>query len=168
MIRSRIHLKVALSLMLFCCSIVSAQLAEAKTKLTLAQRVTAALRADDRLNGAECYQAAPGVIVLHGTVFDQKSRALAEITASNVTGVTQVINGLLTKTGEWMAEQQRINDTLALNGFPDLTVRVIGNTAYLSGTVTGDDEQQRALRVIASISKLQVVNFSRVLPGSVF
>ncbi len=168
MIRSRAHLRIALGLMLLCVALTSAKVAAAKTKLTLAQRVTAALRADDRLNGAECYQAAPGVIVLHGTVFDQKSRALAETTASNVAGVTQVINGLLTKTGEWMAEQQRINDTLALNGFTDLTVRVIGKTAYLSGTVTGDDEQQRALRVIASISKLQVVNFSRVLPGSVF
>lgn len=168
MTESRRTLKSTVAIVILCFAVISSSMAEAKTKLTLAQRVTAALRADRRLNGAECYRAAPGVIVLHGTVFDPQSRALAETTTSSVYGVKQVINGLLTTTGEWQAEQQKVNDTLALNGFSDLAVRVIGKTAYLSGTVTGDSEQQRALRVIASISQLQVVNFSRVLPGSVF
>ena len=145
-----------------------AVLAQAKTKLTLEQRVTAALRADRRLNGAQCYTVSPGVIVLDGTVFDQQSRALAETTARKVHGVKQVVNNLLTKSGQWQEQQARINDTLALNGFQDLSVRVVGNTAYLSGTVTGQSEQQRALRVISSISSLEVVNVSRVLPGKAF
>lgn len=137
-------------------------------QIALMSRVNAALRADRRLNGAYCYSVAPGVVVLHGKVFDEAARTLAESTARKVRGVRQVINSLLTETGEWHAEEARINDTLALNGFTDLTVRVIGSQAYLSGTVVGEADQQRALRVIGSISRLQIVNFSRVLPGSVF
>lgn len=142
--------------------------ASADTQTALMTRVNSAFRSDDRLNGAYCYVTAPGVVVLHGTVFDRKDRDLAEKKARSVRGVKQVINGLLTKTGEWREEQAKINDTLTLNGFNDLTVRVIGSQAYLSGQVTGQSEQARALRVIASVSNLQVVNFSRVTPGSVF
>jgi len=146
----------------------AASRATADSQTALMNRVNAAFRANRQLNGAYCYTVAPGVVVLHGTVFDRADRDLAESTARQVRGVRQVINSLLTTTGDWREEQARINDTLALNGFPDLTVRVVGPQAFLSGTVVGPSEQQRALRVIASVSNLQVVNFSRVLPGSVF
>ncbi|MBV8053941.1 MAG: BON domain-containing protein [Deltaproteobacteria bacterium] len=131
-------------------------------------RVNKAFRRDNRSNGAYCYTAAPGVIVLHGTVFDTADRELAESTARQVRGVKQVINGLLTTTGDWQAEQARINNTLALNGYTDLTVRVIGSQAFLSDTAVGQSEQQRAIRVIHSVSTLQVVNFNRYVSGPLF
>jgi osmotically-inducible protein OsmY len=148
--------------------ICTAQTAYGASATLLAKKVTAALRADRRLNGAECYSATPGVIILTGKVFDENSRTLAEVTAYRVRGVKQVVNTLLTDTGQWQAEEAKINDTLALNGLESLSVRVIGSSAYLSGQVTSQADQDRALRVIAAISNLQVVNFSRVVPGSVF
>jgi BON domain len=140
--------------------------ADASTALT--NRVNRAFAADNRLNGAMCYVPAPGVVVLHGQVFDPRVRDLAESTASNVRGVTQVINGLTTTTGEWIEEQARINDTLQLNGFQDVSARVVGSTAYLSGTVTGESEKQRAARVVTSISNLQIINMIWAKPGPVF
>ncbi len=132
-------------------------------------KVDAALRADRRLKGAACYTAAPGVIVLHGKVFDDNARTLAEKTARKVHGVKKVINTLGITTGQWMEEEVRINDTLRLNGFEGVSARVIGSDAYVSGQVTSAAEKQRAARVISSISKLGVVNFIRVVPrGGIF
>jgi hypothetical protein len=134
----------------------------------LMHRVDRGLRANDRLNGAMCYSPAPGVIVLYGKVFDSKDRDLAEATAGNVRGVTQVVNTLRTMTGQWQAEEERINDTLALNGLDGVSARVIGSQVFLSGTVIGQAEKQRASRVVASISNLQQVNFIWVKPGPIF
>jgi osmotically-inducible protein OsmY len=142
--------------------------AYAASTTLLAEKVTAALRTNRRLNGANCYCATPGVIILTGRVFEESDRTLAEVTAYRVHGVKQVVNTLLTDTGQWQAEEAKINDTLALNGLESLSVRVIGSQAYLSGKVTSQADQQRAIRIIGSISNLQVVNFSWVVPGSVF
>jgi hypothetical protein len=134
----------------------------------LMAKVDAALRSNNNLNGANCYTAAPGVIVLYGKVFDNKDRDLAEWTASNVRGVRQVVNTLRTTTGQWLEEESRINDTLELNDLQGVSVRVIGREAYVSGQVQTEAEEQRALRVIANESNLQVVNFVRIVPGSIF
>ena len=142
--------------------------AGADSSTRLMNRVEAILRADSRLNGASGYTAAPGVIVLYGKVFDEKDRKLAEAKVRRVHGVNQVVNTLTTKTGHWQEEEARINDTLVLNDFTDVSVRVIGSQAYLSGQVTSEAEVRRAIRVVASVSKLQVVNFMRVVPGSIF
>lgn len=150
----------------FLAETVSPTFASASTALM--NRVDRALRADNRLNGATCYVTAPGVIVLHGQVFDPTDRNLAEVTARGIHGVKQVINGLTTTTGEWLEQQARINDTLQLNGFQDVAARVVGSTAYLSGTVTKEPEKQRATRVVTSVSNLQVVNMIWANPGSVF
>jgi hypothetical protein len=99
--------------------------ADAKPATTLEKKVTAALRADRRLNGASCYTEAPGVIILTGKVFDDNARKIAESTAYRVRGVKQVVNTLLTDTGQWQAEEAKINDTLALNGLESMSVRVI-------------------------------------------
>ena len=135
---------------------------------TLMKRVDKALRADKRLNGAECYTAAPGVIVLYGKVFDDKDRTLAESTALKVHGVKQVVNTLRTETGQWLAEESRINDTLVLNEVQGVSARVIGPEVYLSGQVSSAAEKQRAARVVSSVSSLQVVNFISILPGPLF
>jgi osmotically-inducible protein OsmY len=149
-------------------AICAPRVAYADSGALLSKKVTAALRADRRLNGSNCYTEAPGVIILTGTVFDENSRKLAEAAAYRVRGVQQVVNTLRTQTGQWLEEESKINDTLALNGLQSLSVRVIGPQAYLSGQITSPADQQRALRVIATISNLQVVNFSRIVPGSVF
>ena len=140
----------------------------AQSSTVLMHRVQRAFRANDNLNGAMCYSPAPGVIVLHGRVFDNQDRELAETTASNVPGVTQVVNTLRTQTGQWIAEEERINDTFLLNGLEGVSARVIGSQVYLSGTVTSESEKQRASRVVASISNLQQNNFIWVKPGPIF
>jgi len=140
----------------------------AYSSTALMHRVNRALRANDNLNGANCYSPAPGVIVLYGKVFNKADRELAETTANNVRGVTQVVDTLRTDTGEWIAEEERINDTLLLNGLDGVSARVIGSQVYLSGTVTGEAEKQRASRVVASISNLQQNNFIWVKPGPIF
>ena len=140
----------------------------AEGSTVLMHRVDRALRANDNLNGAMCYSPAPGVIVLYGKVFDSKDRDLAEATTNEVRGVTQVVNTLRTDTGQWIAEEARINDTLLLNGLEGVSARVIGSQVYLSGTVTGQAEKQRAARVVASISNLQQNNFIWVKPGPIF
>jgi len=142
--------------------------ARADYSTRLMAKVDAALRSNSNLNGADCYTAAPGVIVLYGKVFDNKDRDLAEWTASNVHGVKQVVNTLRTTTGQWLEEESRINDTLELNDLQGVSVRVIGREAYVSGQVESESEEQRALRIIANESNLQVVNFVRVVPGSIF
>jgi len=131
-------------------------------------RVNTALRGNDRLNGAKAYTAAGGVVVLYGTVFDDKDRTLAEQTANGVNGVTQVVDNLRTKTGKWFQEEERINTQLQMNGFNDVQVRVVGPEIYLSGKVTSQSEKQRAASVVASVSKLQIDNFIWVQPGSIF
>jgi hypothetical protein len=78
----------------------AASFARADSEVALMNRLNAALRGNDRLNGAKAYTAAPGVIVLYGMVFDDKDRALAEQTAKGVNGVTQVVDNLRTKTGK--------------------------------------------------------------------
>jgi osmotically-inducible protein OsmY len=142
--------------------------ATAASSTALSHKVAAALRANDNLNGANCYAAAPGVIVLYGKVFDNKDRDLAESTAFNVHGVKQVVNTLRTTTGKWLEEEARINDTLVLNDLQGVSVKVVGREAYVSGQVETEGDEQRALRVIASESNLRVVNFIRVVPGSIF
>jgi osmotically-inducible protein OsmY len=130
--------------------------------------VTAALRTNDRLNGAKAYTAAPGVVVLYGMVFDEKDRALAEQTANSVPGVNQVVDNLRTKTGKWYQEEERIDLQLQMNGFNDVQVKVVGPYVYLSGQVTSQAEKQRAANVVGSVSNLQINNMIWVQPGSMF
>jgi len=146
----------------------AAPMARADGEVALMDRVNAALRGNDRLNGAKAYTAAPGVVVLYGMVFDDKDRALAEQTANGVNGATQVVDNLRTKTGKWFQEEERINTQLQMNGFNDVQVRVVGPEVYLSGKVTSQSEKQRAASVVASVSKLQIDNFIWVQPGSIF
>jgi osmotically-inducible protein OsmY len=146
----------------------AASFAWADSEVALMNRVNAALRGNDRLNGAKAYTAAPGVVVLYGMVFDDKDRALAEETANGVNGVSQVVDNLRTKTGKWFREEERINTQLQMNGFNDVQVRVVGPEVYLSGKVTSQREKQRAANVVASASNLQINNFIWVQPGSIF
>ncbi len=145
-----------------------ARSARTEDEVALMNQVKATLRTNDRLNGAKAYTAAPGVVVLYGTVFDDKDRSLAERIVRGVPGVTQVVDSLRTKTGKWFQEEERINTQLQMNGFDDVQVRVVGPDVYLSGQVVGEGEKQRAATVVASVSKLHINNMIWVKPGSVF
>jgi len=146
----------------------AATLARADGEVALMNRVNAALRGNERLNGAKAYTAAPGVVVLYGMVFDDRDRALAEQVANGVNGVNQVVDNLRTKTGKWYQEEERIDLQLQMNGFNDVQVRVVGSEVYLSGQVTSPAEKQRAANVVASVSNLQINNMIWVQPGSMF
>lgn len=130
----------------------AASVARADAAVALMNRVTAALRSSDRLNGAKAYTAAPGVVVLYGMVFGDRDRTLAEQVANGVPGVNQVIDNLRTKTGKWFQEEERINTQLQMNGFNDVQVRVVGPVVYLSGQVTGQGDKDRAASVVSSVS----------------
>jgi hypothetical protein len=138
-------------------------------QVQLMNRVNYALHANNELNGASAYTAAPGVIVLYGTVFNDKDRTLAEQTANAVPGVSQVVDNLRTKTGKWFQDEERIEVQLQANGFTDVQARVVGPAIYLSGNVTGKGQKQRAANVAASVfPDKQINNFIWEEPGSVF
>jgi osmotically-inducible protein OsmY len=146
----------------------AASFARADGEVALMNRVIAALRSNERLNGAKAYTAAPGVVVLYGMVFDDKDRALPERTANGVNGVAQVVDNLRTKTGKWLREEERINTQLLTNGFNDVQVRVVGPEVYLSGQVASQSEKQRAASVVASVSSLQITTSSGSNPARYF
>ncbi len=147
----------------------TSSLALADGAAALMNQVNAALRSNDRLNGAKAYTAAEGVVVLYGTVFDDKDRALAEQTANAVPGVNSVIDNLRTKTGKWFQEEEQIDLQLQMNGFDDVQTKVIGPYIYLSGQVTSQADKQRAAGVVGSVSpNKQIYNMIWVRPGSMF
>ena len=141
----------------------------ADAQAALMNRVSAALRTNDRLNGAKAYTAAPGVVVLYGTVFDDKDRTLAEQVANGVSGVHQVIDNLRTKTGKWFQEEEQINNQLLANGFSDVQAKVVGPDIYLSGQVAGQSDKDRASGVASSVfPNKQVNNMIWVQPAPLF
>jgi osmotically-inducible protein OsmY len=144
-------------------------MAHADSEAALMNRVNGSLRSNPRLNGAKAYTAAEGVVVLYGTIFDDKDRALAEQIANSVSGVTQVVDNLRTKTGKWADEEERINTQLLTNGFTDVQAKVVGPYIYLSGQVTGQANKDRAVSVAASVyPNKQINNMIFVQPGSMF
>ena len=144
-------------------------IARADREAALMNQVNAALRSNPRLNGAKAYTAAEGVVVLYGTVFDDKDRAMAEQVANSVSGVTQVVDNLRTKTGKWAAEEERINTQLLSNGFNDVQAKVVGPYIYLSGNVTSTADKDRAANVASSAyPNKQINNMIFVQPGSMF
>jgi osmotically-inducible protein OsmY len=170
MIKPRNASRTILTIVVLILTLVSASLlALADSEAELMNRVIAALRSNPRLNGAKAYTAAEGVVVLYGTVFDDKDRALAERTASAVPGVTSVVDNLRTKTGKWAQEEDRINFELLRGGFNDVQARVIGPYIYLSGKVTSQADKDRAATVASSVyPNKQIVNMIFVQPGSMF
>jgi osmotically-inducible protein OsmY len=164
------HSRTVLTIAVLILTIVSAaSFAVADSEAALMNRVNAALRSNPRLNGAKAYTAAEGVVVLYGTVFDNKDRALAEQTANSVPGVTSVVDNLRTKTGKWADEEERINTQLLSSGFNDVQARVVGPYIYLSGNVTSQADKDRAATVASSVyPNKEIDNMIFVQPGSMF
>jgi osmotically-inducible protein OsmY len=170
MIKPHHDSRTVLTIAILILTIVSAaSFALADSEAALMNRVNAALRSNPRLNGAKAYTAAEGVVVLYGTVFDDKDRALAEKTANTVPGVNSVVDNLRTKTGKWAQEEERINSQLLSSGFTDVQARVIGPYIYLSGKVTSEADKDRAATVALSVyPNKQIDNMIWVQPGSMF
>jgi BON domain len=113
-------------------------------------KVLLTLEADPRFKKVHASITQPGVIVLEGEVFDDPAKGAAERTVAGVQGVKRVINALTTESLKWLLMQTRINQTLQQNGFALVSVKVIGNTVFLSGQVSSDADKDRAASVVKS------------------
>jgi len=112
----------------------------------------------------------PGVIVLEGEVFDNDAKGAAEQTVVGVEGVKRVINALRTNSLQWLLVQNRINQALQQNGFPLVSVKVIGNTAFISGQVNSNSDKDRAIAVVNSAAPDVTIgtNLIDVIPQGIF
>jgi osmotically-inducible protein OsmY len=113
-------------------------------------KVQLALQSDPRFKNVHATVTQPGVIILEGAVFDNDAKAAAQRTASSVEGVNRVINALTTNSLKWLLAQNRINQALQVNGFPLVSVKVIGQTAYISGQVKSAADKDRATALVTS------------------
>ena len=118
----------------------------------LQSKVQLALQSDPRFKSVRATVTQPGVIVLEGEVFDNDAKAAAEQTVVGVEGVKRVINALKTDSLQWLVVQNRINQALQQNGFPLVSVKVIGKTAYISGQVSSNAEKDKAITVVTSVA----------------
>jgi hypothetical protein len=111
-----------------------------------------ALEADSRFKDVHVTITRPGVLVLNGEVFDDAAKASAAQTVDGIHGVKQVINALTTQSLKWLLLQNRISQALQQNGLTRVSVKVIGNTAFLSGQVTSAADNDRAVAVVKSVA----------------
>jgi BON domain len=119
-------------------------------KWVVQSKAQLALQADPRFKNVHASITQPGVIVLEGEVFDEAAKDAARETVAGVQGVKRVINALTTESLKWLLVQNRINQTLQQNGFTLVSVKVIGQTAFLSGRVSSDADNERAVSVVKS------------------
>lgn len=135
---------------------------------SLLERVQKTLRSNPKLRRVHAYTA-EGTVTLYGKVFDSNDRLLAERVARGIPGVTGVVNTVTTDTAQWKAEEDKIKRHLANAGLSNVDVKVIGNDAYLSGTVKTNLERERAVTIAEGVAPVTVrSNIIRVEPGSIF
>jgi BON domain len=134
----------------------------------LLERVQSALRSNRKLGRVKAYTNG-GVVTLYGRVFDNNDKLLAERTVRRVSGVTDVIDQLTTDEAQWAAAEARIAQSLANAGLGGVTVKVIGNDAYLNGEVPTKLDRERAVTIAEAAAPVKVrSNLIRVAPGRVF
>lgn len=135
---------------------------------SLFQVVQDRLKANPKLRRVKAYTAG-GTVTLYGRVFDESEKALAERTAKDVPGVTSVVDTLTTDEAEWADEQNRITQQLQNSGLDQVSVKVIGHDAFLSGQVKTPLEKSRAVTVAEGAAPVTVrENLIRVEPGNMF
>jgi osmotically-inducible protein OsmY/predicted nucleic acid-binding Zn ribbon protein len=135
----------------------------------LLARVQDRLRLDRRLGRVKAYTNGGGVVTLYGKVFDDKDRRLAMNTARSVDGVNDVIDSLTTDTAEWARAEAAIAAQLQGAGLTQVSVRVIGHDAYLSGQVSTELEKEHAVTVAEGAAAVRVrTNLIRVVPKGIF
>ncbi|HZP45292.1 MAG TPA: BON domain-containing protein [Candidatus Binataceae bacterium] len=135
---------------------------------SLTERVNDELASNKRFRRVHAY-AVGGNVTLSGKVFDDADRQLAETTVRGVRGVTSVTNNLTTDQQDWAANASRITQQLQAAGLTNVTVKVIGKSAYLNGTVATAADRDRAVMIAQSAAPVVVrVNLINVEPGRVF
>jgi hypothetical protein len=69
----------------------------------------------------------------------------------------------------WLLVQNRINQALQQNGFPLVSVKVIGKTAYLSGQVSSNAEKDKAVTIVISTAPEVTIgtNLINVVPPGI-
>jgi predicted nucleic acid-binding Zn ribbon protein len=138
-------------------------------KVSLLTKVQERLRTDRRLGRVKVYTNGGGVVTLYGTVFDDKARRLAISTARSVDGVTDVIDSLQTDTARWARQEAAIAAQLQSAGLSQVSVKVIGHDAYLSGQVGTEAQKEHAVTVAEGAAPVHVrTNLIRVVPAGVF
>jgi osmotically-inducible protein OsmY len=136
---------------------------------SITDRVVEALSMDKRLRRVQAYSSPGGTVTLSGKVFDDKAKTAAERTVRNVSGVTGVIDNLTTDTSVWARNEDLINQRLQAEGLTGVSVKVIGDGAYLDGTVKTDLDRQRAETIAISAAPVKIrTNLIRVETGSIF
>lgn len=134
----------------------------------LRERVTTELASNSRLRRVQAYTTG-GNVTLMGKVFDDNDKLLAEQTVRGVNGVSSVTDDLTTDTAEWAQNANTINQQLQSAGLSGVTAKVIGQTAYLSGTVKTQMDKERAVGVAQGAARVIVrENLIRVEPGGLF
>lgn len=135
----------------------------------LQSKVQLALQSDPRFKSVRATVTQPGVIVLEGDVFDNDAKNAAEQTAVGVEGVKRLINALTTNSLQWLLVQNRINQALQQNGFPLVSVKVIGKTAFISGQVSSAAAKDQAVAVVNSTAPGVTVgtNLITVVPAGI-
>jgi TonB family protein len=137
-------------------------------KPALIERLNDEFKANRKLRRVQAYTSG-GNVTLFGKVFDDNDKGLAEQTARGVSGVTAVTNNLTTDTQDWAQTASRVNQQLQGAGLDGVTAKVIGTSAYLSGTVKNQPDKERAVTVAQAAAAITVrENLIRVEPGSMF
>ncbi len=135
---------------------------------SLFERVKQTLKSNPKLRRVHAYTA-NGTVTLYGKVFDNNDRLLAERVVRSIPGVTGVVNTVTTDTAQWKAEEAQIQQQLVNAGLPNVTVKVIGSDAYLSGSVKTALERERAVTIAEGAAPVTVrSNIISVEPGSIF
>jgi TonB family protein len=136
--------------------------------LTLQQRVIQVLSSNKRTRRVNCYTSG-GTVTLFGKVFDNDAKVYAEKVVREIPGVGNVIDSMQTDTADWAARQAAIAAQLYAAGLTGVTVKVIGQEAYLDGTVKSDAQKQQAVTITQNASPVRVTgNLIRVVPGNMF
>jgi osmotically-inducible protein OsmY len=133
-------------------------------------RVQEALGGDPRFRDVHATITQPGTVILEGSVFDRKASEAAAQAVRSVPGVTRVINALTTTSFGWKQTQLRINQMLLDNGLGSVTATVIGNQAFLDGTVYSAADKQRAEGIVQTAAPGITIgsNIVRVIPRPLF
>jgi TonB family protein len=133
---------------------------------SISDQVNEALAGNKRTRRARAYASAGGMVTLTGKVFDDDAKNAAERIARNVSGVTSVIDNLTTDTSVWAQNEALINQQLQSAGLTNVTVKVIGDSAYLDGTVKNKLDRDRAATIAVTAAPVTVrTNLIRVDPG---
>jgi hypothetical protein len=147
-----------------------AQPDEGSPRWVMQTRVQEALGGDPRFKDVHATVTQPGTVVLEGSVFDRKASDAAAQAVRSVAGVTRVINALTTTSFNWKLTQLRINQMLLNAGLGSVTATVIGNQAFLDGTVYSAADKQRAEAIVQTAAPGITIgsNIVRVLPTPLF